>query len=514
MGTPAYSYLRFSTPDQMAGDSFRRQNSAAVEYCERNGLELDTRLTFHDLGVSAFRGKNAEAGKLGDFLGAVRAGLVPKGSYLLVESLDRLSRQSARKALRVLEDICEEGITVVTLVDGRKYTQESLDDDPTALLMSLLIFIRANEESLMKSRRIKEAWNGKRQQANQKPLTATGPGWLQMNRVTRTWEVIPEKAAVVQRIYREALEGKGQHAITTGLNRDGVPVFGSAGMWHRVYVKKILQSPAVVGTFIPSTSDYVDGKRVRKTLEPVPGYYPAVVDPDVYQRVRALQMDGISPARGKNASAEIQNIFGGILQCGACGGTMVMTQTRGSNKKKLYRYVVCSTARARAGCSYNTTAYEPLELTLTIDAQRVMRNIPAAGEDSPALESELEQARAKLEALDDAIAHLGETYRTTRLKSILEQLREVERERDEADKHFSELLSRRDALVGPLVERRAEDALATLEAPELDRRKVNTLLRTLFSSVVVNHQAGTLLLKWKHGAETEVQFAWPEFEAA
>jgi DNA invertase Pin-like site-specific DNA recombinase len=99
----AYSYVRFSTPDQMKGDSLRRQTSAAEEYAERHGLILDTDLTFRDLGVSGFRGRNAEDGRLADFLAAVQTGTVHRGSYLLVENLDRISRQSARKAFRVLE---------------------------------------------------------------------------------------------------------------------------------------------------------------------------------------------------------------------------------------------------------------------------------------------------------------------------------------------------------------------------------------------------------------------------
>ena len=73
----AYSYLRFSTAEQMKGDSFRRQTAMAEEYARRHGLELDQDLTFNDLGVSAFRGRNTEAGRLGDFLAAVNAGLVP-----------------------------------------------------------------------------------------------------------------------------------------------------------------------------------------------------------------------------------------------------------------------------------------------------------------------------------------------------------------------------------------------------------------------------------------------------
>jgi DNA invertase Pin-like site-specific DNA recombinase len=194
----AFSYLRFSTPEQMKGDSLRRQTELARRYADQHGLMLDEDLTFQDLGVSAYRGKNAEAGKLAYFLEAVRSGLVPRGAYLLVESLDRISRQAARRALRVLEEIVDEGITLVTLNDGKAYTEASLNDDPVSLLMALLTFIRANEESATKSRRLKEAWKQKRKAAADRPLTARAPAWLRLNRSTAptTWEVLDDRAAV------------------------------------------------------------------------------------------------------------------------------------------------------------------------------------------------------------------------------------------------------------------------------------------------------------------------------
>ncbi|SEL04832.1 hypothetical protein SAMN05444354_103396 [Stigmatella aurantiaca] len=49
----AYSYLRFSTPEQMKGNSFDRQSTRAQAYELRNHLDLDDKLTFHDLGLSS-----------------------------------------------------------------------------------------------------------------------------------------------------------------------------------------------------------------------------------------------------------------------------------------------------------------------------------------------------------------------------------------------------------------------------------------------------------------------------
>src|SRR5437016_4128721 len=74
----AYSYLRFSTPEQAAGDSRRRQTELADRYARAHDLELDDQLTFHDLGVSAFSGANL-SGQLGAFLSAVQSKLVKPG---------------------------------------------------------------------------------------------------------------------------------------------------------------------------------------------------------------------------------------------------------------------------------------------------------------------------------------------------------------------------------------------------------------------------------------------------
>src|SRR4051794_14019303 len=182
----------------------------AEEYALRHALELDRELTFRDLGVSAFRGKNAETGRLGDFLQAVDNGLVPAGAYLLVESLDRISRQAARKAFRVLEDIVERGVTVVTLNDGRAFDADALDNDPMAMLLALLTFIRANEESATKAKRVRAAWHGKRLKAAAGVgMTARCPAWLRLDSATKRYEPIPERAEVVARIFRMASEGDG-----------------------------------------------------------------------------------------------------------------------------------------------------------------------------------------------------------------------------------------------------------------------------------------------------------------
>ncbi len=315
----AFSYLRFSTPEQMSGDSFRRQTELAADYARKHDLDLDTALTFRDLGVSAFRGANADSGRLGDFLAAVREGLVPRGSFLLVESLDRLSRLVPRHAMRGLENICAEGITVVTLVDGKRYTEADLDN-PIGFLTAFIVSMRANEESETKSRRLKAAWAKMRREAHVRPITARGPAWLELSAKKR-WRVLEERAAVVRKVFDLARSGAGAHSIVERLNRQCVATFGTGLRWHRSSVVRLLSNPAVVGTFVPHELVYDGARRSRLPLEPVTGYYPAIVDPETYETVQTLSAVRGS-ARGRHSGKEVRSILAGLAKCPKCGSTM------------------------------------------------------------------------------------------------------------------------------------------------------------------------------------------------
>ncbi|MCX4136523.1 recombinase family protein, partial [Vibrio parahaemolyticus] len=120
----AYSYIRFSSAQQAQGDSLRRQTQLAQRYCEENNLTLsDT--NFQDLGVSAFHSDNVkEDSGLGQFLEALEQGAIPEGSYLLVESLDRLSRAKVQTALIQMLRITQLGVKIVTLMDNRLYDKD------------------------------------------------------------------------------------------------------------------------------------------------------------------------------------------------------------------------------------------------------------------------------------------------------------------------------------------------------------------------------------------------------
>ena len=148
----AHIYARYSTGTQAKGTSLRRQISNAGAFAAEQGWTIADIIA--DEGVSAYRGKNLAQGGLGRFLDAVKTGKVAPGSVLIVESLDRLSRNTLTAQMMLLLDIIRAGVEVVTLVDQRHFTRAMVSTNPLELIFTLAIMIRAQDESRTKGRRI------------------------------------------------------------------------------------------------------------------------------------------------------------------------------------------------------------------------------------------------------------------------------------------------------------------------------------------------------------------------
>lgn len=498
----AYSYVRFSTPEQMKGDSLRRQTEAAERYAALHGLDLDDKLSFRDLGVSAFTGANEETGRLGEFLAAVEHGDIKRGSYLLVESLDRLSRQKPRKAVKVLERICEAGITVVTLDDQRVYTEEVLDEDPMALIVALMVAQRANEESAKKGRRVGEAWANKRREAKDKPMTVLCPGWVRLRSDRSGFDLIDDRAAVVRRVFDMTLGGKGQHDIAGTLNREGIPVFGRGKIWHRSYIKKMLADPSVVGTFTPHRIERIEGKKVRVPTEPVEGYFPAAINAEIFERAQA--QGGGRAAVSKSPTA---NILASLAKCPQCGSTM--TRVNKGGKKGGRPYLVCTVAKAGAGCEYRQVRLEEVESTILEKAELLLATLPAP---DAGLQAEWEKLTLHDDVIGEEIERLvAAIQRTGHSEALLARLREQEAAREEIRRTLGTVESRIADLLTNRVQETAGRLVDAAKEEPVDVSKVNATMRQLFDKVEVDYLRGELHFHWKHAAElSSITFAWPK----
>ena len=349
----AYSYIRMSTETQLKGDSLRRQLEASEAYAKNNQLELvDTidGIALKDIGVSAFKGKNTQKGVLSLFLEALDNGKIKRDSVLLIESLDRLSRDRLSEALSQFMSILNKGVEIITLADNQRYTKEIINQNPGALFVSLGIMFRANEESEIKSKRLSAAWENKRNNlsSTSKVLSKKGPAWLEYSDTSGRFEIVEERAAIVRKIFDMCINTCGIWTIARYLNENKVPVFGTAKVWYMSYLTQMISSRATIGEFHPGT--FKDGVR-EKVGEPISDYYPKIIDEQTYLLAQLSIARRSTIGKGRKGKTYI-NLFAGITHCGHCG-YKVVAKGRGNGLPRDVKYLICSNRQVGAGCSHD-----------------------------------------------------------------------------------------------------------------------------------------------------------------
>ncbi|WP_434370305.1 recombinase family protein [Enterobacter hormaechei subsp. xiangfangensis] len=236
-----------------------------------------------DAGLSAFRSKHLEKGSLGAFIEAVKAGEIASDSWLTVESLDRISRDAILKAQGLFMELLELGITIYTGMDNRIYTKSSVTDNPMELMLSIMTFSRANQESMVKSQRQKSATQLKINNFNACVRAENGyPHAIRSSGANVFWSDVSDGTVrpheyyfpIAKLIVSLRLKGWGYMRIAKHLNENYTPPKGTAKRKHF----KDLWSPKLICNFLQSRtlmgekSIRVDG--VEHILK---GYYPQVI---------------------------------------------------------------------------------------------------------------------------------------------------------------------------------------------------------------------------------------------
>lgn len=113
----AYAYIRYSRAIQATGDSENRQLTALDLFETSTGTPIAE--VVYDKGKSAFRGDNARSGNFKEMLDRMESGAIHKGDYLVVESIDRITRQRVLDGVELLQGILKKGINIYTTVDKK-----------------------------------------------------------------------------------------------------------------------------------------------------------------------------------------------------------------------------------------------------------------------------------------------------------------------------------------------------------------------------------------------------------
>jgi len=337
----AYAYVRYSSLAQASGGSIERQTDSLKEFTERTGVEVKE--VIRDEGVSSFKGRNVNKGQFKQILDRIQSGLIRKGDYIVVESIDRITRQRVIDGVQLLQGILRDGIRIYTTSDRICYSLEEEGDDFNTLMMIALIAKRANEESAIKS------WRGKKEWSRAKALAASGvrkinrnnyPYGLEYDSSLEKFVVKESEAKEIRRIF-ELLKYMGVANTIKEVNKD------SKRKWANRHVAHMISSQYPLGV-LRSQKRNSEGK--KEFVEYIEGYYPEIVSQkDFNEAIAAMKGRRDRKDYGSRASDEI-NIFRGAVKCAKCGASLLFEKQR-NQKGVPYFYFHCySRKELRGGC--------------------------------------------------------------------------------------------------------------------------------------------------------------------
>lgn len=401
-----FSYLRFSDPKQSVGSSADRQLEYAQRWAADKGLALDESLSLRDEGLSAYHQRHVTQGALGVFLRAVEDGRIASGSVLVVEGLDRLSRAEPIQAQAQLAQIINAGITVVTASDGREYNRAGLKAQPMDLVYSLLVMIRAHEESDTKSKRVKAAI--RRQCENWIAGTYRGlirngkdPAWLRWD--GNQWHMIPERVEAARAVIELFMRGYGSVRIVRELSEKGYALTDKG--ITSLQVHRLVRLPALLG----AKELEVDGETYR-----MEGYYPPLIDPLKHAELQQL-VDSRVRRKGKGA---IPGVFTGlnISYCGYCGTAMIGQNSMQRAKADGsitdgHRRVICVGYSHNKGCPVGgSCSVVPIEKAIMAYCtdQMNLTSLLEERDQNQAIRERLAKAKADVGVLEQQIERVSE----------------------------------------------------------------------------------------------------------
>lgn len=357
-------YRRVSSSRQIGDDKdgLDRQQRAFDAWWQhlpdRDDYDLEE---FADEGVSAYSGANITGGNLGKINERVFSGEVPRGSILVVQDMSRFSRRDRRETIIDVWRYGLAGVQIYSLMESRFINSDDIGSD----IMTLLQAGGNNDYSAKLSKFVGAAKKKAQERVRLERkgiLKGSIPFWLEEKAEAATFNpdttpqadyfnVIPERAAVVVRVFEARLKRMSMSGIATELNNEGIQLITQRDYKKKSQpqgftpsaIKNLLRNVAVIGTLAESA-------RKGAVYPAVPDYYPAVIDHALYEAVQLTLTKGkqVTIEDGDESNPYAIRIFKGLLVCSFCGHRLDVNGARGPRSDRGTPFagsLICRNAR-------------------------------------------------------------------------------------------------------------------------------------------------------------------------
>jgi site-specific DNA recombinase len=412
----AVIYTRVSTEHQRDNTSLADQEQRCRDYAAQHSMTVVEHLSDVESGNNRTRGGYT----------ALRSLVLNRAvDAVIVLCVDRLSRNVAHYHL-FLEDMETQGVELHYADRGRvNFDEEIRTDEFEALL--------GQAERKRIARRLRRGQERKVKGNNDTPGRILGHGtapygYRFVGRGSdRTIEIVPDEAAIVQRIYRLYLQGVSLRAIADQLTAEQVPTPHDSGryasngkrirgrcVWHQMIIWRVLRRDIYSGILYHyrATRSGKHGKlQQRDRAEWVGVPIPPIIDQATFQAVQ--QRLSLAQQRSQRNRKHFYLLGGGRLMC-QCGHRMSGTASPPARAGQPHRrYYRCLSNRRDAvePCTLPRINADHLEqmvwrwLETVLTAEHIERGVWLAEQQAEGERTDVDEKIARLEKQRAQYAH-------------------------------------------------------------------------------------------------------------
>ena len=302
------------------------------------------RKVFHDDGISGTSLKKRDG--FNQMIDMAKAG---EYQLIITKDVSRFSR-NVENAMSIVVDLQRRGVYIIFLSDEINTQRQEDRELLTAAIK------QAEGESLKLSNKVK--WG---QQESMREGVVFGRKEMFAYNIVRDeetgkqrFEIIPEEADIVRRVFQMYANGLGTYKIAKRLEQEGVPTKRYKNGWSNTVILRMLRNEKYVGdlctgkTYTPDPLDH--SKRYNRGESPmvvIRDHHPeaAIIDRELWDKVQQLLVENTTSDEAKEKHSNRYWCSGKVV-CGECSERYISRQKKLKNGNQ-YKAWVCWAAQQR-----------------------------------------------------------------------------------------------------------------------------------------------------------------------